>query len=185
MIINNPLPVIETKNLILRKMDYDDIYDIFQMRKDPRMNEFTDTKLDEIPEETRSYIEKMNKGVDENKWVIWAIEHKQSKKVIGSISIWNINLEQKSAELGYGIIPEYQGRGFMKEALLSAADYGFNVMNLETLEAYTEENNIKSIKLLKGCKFEEVDRVDDEGYYNDRIYHMVVYRLTNKRFIVC
>jgi len=44
--------------------------------------------------------------------------------VIGSISIWNINLKQKSAELGYGIIPAYQGLGLMKEALLTAADYG-------------------------------------------------------------
>ncbi|MFL0247123.1 GNAT family N-acetyltransferase [Candidatus Clostridium stratigraminis] len=177
MIINNPFPEIETNNLILRKMDYKDIYDIFLMRKDPRMNEFTDAKLDESPEETKSYIDKMNKGIDENKWVIWAIEHKQFKKVIGSISIWNINLEQKSAELGYGIIPEFQGRGFMKEALLSAVDYVFKVMNLDALEAYTEENNIKSIMLLKGCKFEEANRIDDKGYYSDKVYHMVVYRL--------
>jgi ribosomal-protein-alanine N-acetyltransferase len=147
------------------------------MRKDPRMNEFTDTRLDESPEETRSYIEKMNKGVDEGNWIIWAIEYKQSKKVIGSISIWNINMEQGSAELGYGIIPDYQNRGLMKEALLSAADYGFNVMNLSTLEAYTEEKNTKSIRLLERCKFVEVNRVDDEGYCSSRIFHMVVYRL--------
>lgn len=177
MIINNPFPVLETQNLILRKMEFKDTNDIFQMRNDPIMNEYTDTKLDESPEETKSYIEKMNKGVEENKWIIWAIEHKETKKVIGSISIWNIDPEQNNAELGYGIIHEYQGRGLMKEALLSAADYGFNVMNLETLEAFTEENNIKSIKLLKGCKFEEVNRVDDEGYYSNRIYHMVVFRL--------
>lgn len=177
MIINNPFPVIEMKNLILRKMNYKDTYDIFKMRNDPKMNEYTDTKLDESPEETKFYIEKMNKGIDENKWIIWAIEHRQSKIVIGSISIWSINPDQKSAELGYGIIPEYQGKGFMKEALLGAADYSFNVMNLKALEAYTEENNIKSIKLLKGCKFEEVDRVDDEGFYSNRIFHMIVYRL--------
>lgn len=177
MINNNPFPEIETKNLILRKMDYKDTYDIYQMRSDPSMNEFTDTKIDESKEETQSYIEKMNKGVDENKWIIWAIEHRQSKKAIGSISIWNINQEQKSAELGYGIIPEYQGKGFMKEALLNAVDYGFNVMNLKELDAYTEESNIKSIKLLKGCKFEEAHRVDDEGYYSNRIFHMIVYRL--------
>lgn len=24
----------------------------------------------------------MNKGIDEGKWIIWAIEHKQSKKMI-------------------------------------------------------------------------------------------------------
>ena len=60
----------------------------------------------------------MNKGIDDNKWIIWAIEHNQSHKVLGTISIWNINEEQRSGELGYGIIPDYQGQGLMKESLL-------------------------------------------------------------------
>jgi ribosomal-protein-alanine N-acetyltransferase len=177
MITFNQFPIIETKNLLLRRITGDDTYDIFELRKDPRMNEYTDTRLDESQEETKSYIDKINKGIDEGKWIVWAIEHRQSKKVIGSISIWNINLEQKSAELGYGIAPGYQNKGLMKEALLSVVDYGFNVMNLSALEAYTEEKNIKSIKLLERCKFIEANRVDDEGCYSDRIYHMVVYRL--------
>ena len=177
MINFTPFPNIETKNFILRKMDYKDIKDLFEMRKDPRMNEYTDTKLEENTDETKAYIDKMNKGVDDNKWIIWAIEHKQSNKVIGSISIWNINMEQMSGDLGYGIIPNYQGQGLMKEALLCAVKYGFSVMNLNSLDAYTEENNIKSIKLLERCNFTEINRVDDEGYFSNRVYHMVVYRL--------
>lgn len=102
-----------------------------------------------------------------------------SKKVIGTISIWNIDKKQRTAELGYGIIPDYQGKGLMKEALLSTVDYGFNVMKLESLDAYTEVKNISSNKLLNNCKFKIIDRVDDQGYCNDRIYHMVVYRLEN------
>ena len=46
----------------------------------------------------------MNDGVEHDKWIIWAIEHKNSKKVIGSICIWNINEVGDSGELGYGII---------------------------------------------------------------------------------
>ncbi|MFT9495474.1 GNAT family N-acetyltransferase [Anaerosolibacter sp.] len=179
MINFNPFPVLETKNLILRRMEHRDVHDVLEMRKDPRMHEYTDTKPDETPEETQVYIEKMNKGIDENKSIIWAIEHRQSKKVIGSISIWNINLEEGIGELGYGINPEYQGRGFMKEALLEVIDFGFNAMNLRALDAYTEENNLKSNKLLGSCKFTEIDRVDDQGYHSNRIYHMIVYRLKN------
>lgn len=177
MINYKPFPDIETKNLFLRRMNQDDANDLFEMRKDPRMNEYTDTKQDETIDETKAYIDKMNKGIDENRWIIWAIEHKQSNKVIGSISIWNFNLAEKSGELGYGIIPDYQGQGLMKEALLSVIEYGFGVMNLNMLYAYTEEGNIKSVKLLERCKFIEVNRVDEKGYYNNRIYNMVVYRL--------
>lgn len=172
-----PFPVFETKNLILRRINYNDINDLFEMRKDPAMNEYVDNKLEENREETKAYIDKMNKGIDDNKWIIWAIEHKESKKVIGTISIWNINMEQETGELGYGIIPQFQGRGLMKEALLTVTKYGFTVMELQAIDAYTEEHNIKSIKLLEKCNFSEINRVDDEGYFSNRVYHMVVYRL--------
>lgn len=174
-----PFPNLETEKLILRRMTQNDANDLFEMRKDSRMNEYTDTKVDENIEETKAYIDNMNKGIDDNKWIIWAIEHKKSNKVIGSISIWNIDKEQKSGELGYGIIPDYQGQGLMKEALLSVIKYGFDNMDLNALDAYTEESNFKSVKLLEKCKFIEINRVDDEGYFNNRIYHMVVYRLEN------
>lgn len=151
MINFTPFPDIETKNLILRKMIYNDISDLFEMRKDSRMNEYIDTKLDENINETKAYIDKMNIGVDENKWIVWAIEHKQSKKVIGSICIWNINIELENGELGYGIIPGYQGQGLMREASLSVIEYGFNVMKLKAVDAYTEEHNVKSINLLEKC----------------------------------
>lgn len=181
MTLFNPFPILETENLSLRRMAAEDTEDIFQMRKDPRMIEFTDSKLDENLEETSSYIAKMDSGVEEGKWIIWAIEHKSSKKVIGSISIWNMDIKEESAELGYGIIPEYQNRGFMKEALLRVANYGFEVMKLKMLDAYTGEKNMNSIKLLESCNFIEVDRVNDEGYYSERIYHMIVFRLKNNK----
>jgi len=173
----SPFPSIETSNLILRRMNYMDINDLFQMRKDAQMNEYIDTKLEESNQETKIYIDKMNKGIDDNKWIIWAIQHKESKQVIGSISIWNINIEEDNAELGYGIIPSYQGQGLMREALLRVIEYGFSRMNLKELDAYTEENNARSINLLKKCDFNEINRVDDEGYFSNRVYHMIVYRL--------
>jgi len=172
-----PFPNIETKNLILRKMNYNDINDLFEMRKDSRMNVYIDTKLEENTDETKTYVDKMNKGVDDNKWIIWAIQHKQSKKVIGTICIWNINREIENGELGYGIIPDYQGQWLMTEASISVIDYGFNVMRLKTLDAYTEEHNSKSINFLERCNFNEINRVDDEGHFSNRVYHMVVYRL--------
>lgn len=180
MIDFKPFPVMETENLMLRRMNYNDIDDLYEMRRDPGMNEYTDTKPDETIDDTRAYIDKMNKGIDDNKWIIWAIEHKESGKVIGSISIWNIKSERESGDLGYGITPEYQGKGFMKEALSKVLEYGFNTMNLKVLEAYTEKDNVKSIRLLERCNFTEVNRIDEEGYFNNRVYHMIVFRLENR-----
>jgi ribosomal-protein-alanine N-acetyltransferase len=180
MIIFSPFPVFETKNLILRRMDYNDTFDLFEMRNDQKMHEFTDTRPDINIDVTKDYIDRMNKGIDDNKWIIWAIEHKESNKVIGTVSIWNICEETKAGELGFGITPEYQGLGLMREALLCVIKYGFDEMNLKILNAYTEEGNYKSIKLLERCSFIEVNRVCDTGYINNRNYNMIVYRIENK-----
>ena len=172
-----PFPTIETEHLLLRRITLDDTNDMFEMRKDPRMYEYLDTKVDKNPGETKAYISKMNHGIDEEKWIIWAIEHIQSNKVIGTICIRNLKEEEESGELGYGIIPDYQGQGLMKESLVSVIEYGFEVMKLKVLEAYTEENNEKSINLLETCEFVEVNRVDEAGDSTNRVYRMVVFRL--------
>lgn len=171
-----PFPVLETTNLVLRRMTRDDVDDVFEMRRDPEMHLYTDTKPDETPVETKAYVDKMNAGVDAGKWVIWAIELRETGRVIGTISIWNLNPDRGSGELGYGIVPGYQGRGLMKESLLRVVDYGFDVMDLKTLEAYTEKDNLPSLRLLEKCGFAEADRVDEEGTNNKRTYHMLVYR---------
>ncbi|WP_391206886.1 GNAT family N-acetyltransferase [Psychrobacillus sp. L4] len=177
MINFTSFPNLKTKKLLLRRIEQNDVHDLYTMRKDSRMHTFTDTKVDESIEETNLYMDQMNKGVDDKKWLIWAIEHKQSKKVIGTISIWNLNKDEKSGELGYGIIPAYQGQGLMQESLLSVAEYGFEQMNLEKLLAYTEERNEPSINLLVKCKFVEIGRVDEQGYTNKQMYRLVVYQL--------
>lgn len=171
-----PFPVIETESLLLRRMGQQDVADLFAMRSDPRMHEDTDTMPDLSMDETKVYIDRMNKGIDANAWIIWAIEHRQTGKVIGTVSIWNFNAEQVSGELGYGIMPAYQGRGLMREALSAIIEYGFFVLQLQVLEAYTEEKNARSRGLLQRCGFSEVDRVEEEGYMVKRTFNMVVYR---------
>jgi len=173
-------PILETDNLILRRMNDNDVCDLFEMRHDQILHEYTDTIPDKTVIDTKKYLSKMNKGVDDNKWIIWAIMHKQLNKVIGTISIWNFNKKQMSGELSYGMARNYQGQGFMKEALLCVTYYGFNHLNLKEIDAYTEESNLKSRKLLERCDFVDMNIVVDEGNANNRVYHMIVYRLVNK-----
>ncbi len=173
----DPFPALETERLMLREMTLSDQADLFAIRADPRMHVFTDTKPDGRVEQTSAYIEHMRKGVAENRWIIWAIAHKKTNRVIGSVGIWNIDEAKNTAELSYGIAPDYQGKGYMAEALACALAFAFQTMRLAALEAYTETDNVSSRKLLEGFHFTEVDRVDDPSDDGKRVYHMIVYRL--------
>lgn len=165
-----------TKRLILRDLSMEDSKDIFNMRSNPDMHLFTDTVPDTTIDDTAKYLEKMISGASENKWYIWAIEDKQSSKAIGTISIWNFDEQMQSAELGYGIIPDFQRKGLMMEALTAVIDYGFDSLELIAIDAYTEQENISSIKLLEKSGFKLIDHVDDIGVNTDKTYHMNVYR---------
>lgn len=176
-----PFPVLETASLVLRRMERKDLPDLFQMRNDPGMVEFTDSIPDASAEDTEVYLDKMDRGIDADRWIIWAIEHRPTKKVIGSASIWNLDGVRSCGELGYGIIPDFQGKGYMQEALSRVVDYAFHTMGLRAVEAFTEESHLRSRRLLEKAGFVEVDIVDDPGFYSERVYHMVVYRLEQDR----
>ena len=173
--IKAPLKTIETERLILRRITIDDSDDLFLSRSHPQSCEYTDSLLDKTIDETRVYIDKMNIGVDSNRWRIWAIEEKTIKRVIGSISIWNLNEEENKAELGFGLHPDYWSKGYMTEALKVIVNYGFNDMELSSIEAYTEENNLKSRNLLSRCGFTSLKTIQEEGYFKKQVFNMVVY----------
>ena len=60
-------PVLLTERLILRRMKDEDVDDLFNMRKDPEMHEYTDTMPDQAIKETLSYMEKMDKASTKNR----------------------------------------------------------------------------------------------------------------------
>jgi ribosomal-protein-alanine N-acetyltransferase len=173
----DPFPVLETERLILRKMSPDDRDDFFAMRSDKRMHDYTDTTPDQDITQTDAYLAKMIQGVDESRWIIWAIQHRASARVIGSVGIWGFDETQTTAELSYGIAPEFQGRGYMREALARVIGYAFGTLNFASLEAYTEQENAPSRKLLKLLCFIGAGQVDDRSEDGTRVYHMIRYRL--------
>ncbi len=180
----NPFPELETERLFLRKLkEEEDMYDVFNMRKDPSMHEYTDTRPDEKLEDSIDYIRRMNQGVDENKWIVWGLQDKGSDRIIGTISIWNIYPDEEKAELGFGIVPEFRGRGIMTEGLREVVDYSFREANFKKLEAFTEEGNSKSISVLQRCGFIEDRRVIDQSPFDGKEYKMVVYKRTHPNLL--
>jgi ribosomal-protein-alanine N-acetyltransferase len=73
--------------------------------------------------------------------------------MLGSICYWNIVPEKDKAEIGYEMHSKHFGNGIMQEAIQCIIDYGFNVMQLKTIEAFPLATNSKSIRLLEKNSF--------------------------------
>ena len=124
-----PFPEIKTERLFLRKMEESDCDAILFLRS----NE-TVTKFIERPENRKTknktdaikFIKEINEAIKKNKSISWGITYKNNPEIIGTICLWNFSQNNKTAEVGYDLNPEFQGLGIMSEALNSIIDFGFN-----------------------------------------------------------
>jgi [ribosomal protein S5]-alanine N-acetyltransferase len=171
----NPFPILKTDRLLLRQLVINDDERIFEYQSNKENFKFVDMPIYTSIEEAQNYVTKMNGGVSSNQWIIWGIADAKTNTVLGTISIWNISLEQSKAELGYGLFPGSSGKGIMSEALVKVVEYGFEIMGLKTIEAYTNAMNHKSIALLTRNKFTKISSFIETETSNEFPVEMVAY----------
>jgi len=143
-----PFPSITTQRLTLRRLNIKDAKEIMMLRSDERVNEFIDRPKSIDLNEAKNFMEKIDKGINNNEWIYWAITLKDNDTLIGTICLWNISVENDMAELGYELQPDFQGKGLMQEAVTKIIEYGFNKMRLKVITAFTHPNNNRSTSLL-------------------------------------
>lgn len=169
----SPFPDLLTDRLHLRSFEEKDSKTVFALRSNPIVAEYLDRPLLQQEADARAYINKMIKGVQENQWIIWAISVKDGP-MIGSICLWNIVAEEAQAEIGYELLPHFQGRGFMQEAVATVLGYGFQQMHLHKIRAILDKRNQSSLRLLEKYGF-----VQDKTY-NDKEETLISYMLNDE-----
>lgn len=166
-----PFPTLSTERLILRQMNSYDKHEIFKLRSDARVLKFIDIKKAETIADAEAFIEKINTGIANNESILWGICLKGSSALIGTICFWNILKEDLVAEIGYALLPGFQGKGIMQEAIEKVIEYGFISMKLKSIVADLKSANIKSINLLERNDFIYTGKLKEEE-------DMVIYTLS-------
>jgi ribosomal-protein-alanine N-acetyltransferase len=172
----NPFPKLETKSLTLRGLNQSDAEGIFALRSDLDVILYTGIKQYKTIIEAIDYIGRIDKDLECGQSIMWSITMASSNTFIGSICLWNITEDRGCAEIGYDLLPPFQGKGFMQEAVKSVIDYGFIRMKLERIVADLRTDNIKSVKILEGNGFQR-NRDHELTRENGDIVEMAVYIL--------
>lgn len=79
---------------------------------------------------------------------------KEAKCMIGSLGLKGSPDNEGLIEVGYSIEPEYQCRGYMREALQSFLDWVMQLKEVSGVNACTSKTNIPSHKVLRACGFD-------------------------------
>jgi len=105
----------------------------------------------------------------------------KAEKMIGRIRIYNIvHGVFKSAFIGYSMDEQYQGNGYMKEAVSLVVTYAYEELGLHRIEATTLVDNEKSQRVLKACGFNELGICKEYLHINGKWRDHVIFYKNNK-----
>ena len=176
-----PFPEIKTERLLLRRMTDADASEIFFLRSDEAVMKFIDREKPKSQEEALSFIQMVNTNIDKKESIMWAISLQDNpNKLIGNIGFWRIINQHYRSEIGYMLHPDFWGKGIMKEALLAAVDFGFNVINLHSIEAHINPDNTASGILLEKAGFVREAYFKEDFFFKGKFIDTAIYSLLAK-----
>lgn len=102
-------------------------------------------------------------------------------KVIGFISLKNINLTTKVSNIGYWIGEQYWGMGFGTEAVCIVVGYAFSVIGLNKICAFVYPDNKGSIRVLEKNGFKIAGQVNELHRISGSYRNSLIYIIQNTR----
>lgn len=133
---------LETERLRLRPFRLEDRADVHAYGSDPMVSRFMvwgpNTEAD-----TDFFLGKAIEAQD--RWprndVSLAMELKSTGQMIGSIRLWVVDTDQRTAEIGYSLAQPQWRKGLTSEAALAMMTAGFDVLKLHRIVATCDKRN--------------------------------------------
>jgi len=176
------LPIITTPRIMLRWISEDDIdslYEIFSNRH--VMRYWCSEPLSD--REAAADLQREIAGGNENETMFkWGLALRDSNTVIGTTTLFNLNLDNGRAELGYAMSHAHWGKGYMNEALNALVSHAFEVMDLRRLEADVDPRNAASIRVLEKLGFQREGFLRERWHVNGEIQDAFFYGLLRREW---
>lgn len=171
-------PILETERLILREHAITDADDLFNMRTNEEVMRYIDRERPRTIQDIETFINTFNDDFKQGKHLAWVMTLKENPNVmIGSIGYWRTNLANHRAEIGYMLLPEYWRKGFVSEALLKTIAFGFEQIQLHSIQANINPGNDASRQILLKHGFVKEAYFREDYYFNGKFLNSEIYSL--------
>ncbi|WP_396193951.1 GNAT family N-acetyltransferase [Flavobacterium sp.] len=178
----HPFQNLETERLLLRRIDQNDVEGVLALRGNPDIMKYIPRPLAKTKEEALAHIAMIEEKIENNTGINWGITVKGSDKIIGIIGHYRIQPENHRAEIGYMLLPEYNGKGYITEAIKAVVEYGFEQMNLHSIEAVIDPGNTASEKVLQKNGFVKEAHILENELWDGKFWDTVIYSLLRRNF---
>ena len=170
-------PVIVSERLELHHISVEGIIELFEEKSDVNAiagRDFTNPHKNLIEDSGPLAWRVPQVKVDPslNKWFVRFIVLKESRVVIGSTSFHGAPDGEGMIEIGLGIEPAFQGKGYAKESLQAMWRWAVSFPEVRTLRYTVSPDNLPSIAVIKYFGFDHKGQQMDEIDGPEDIYEM-------------
>lgn len=92
---------------------------------------------------------------------LWTIVLKEQNAMVGDLCFKGIPNEAGEVEIGYGTYNQFQGKGYMTEAISAITDWALSQKGVRVVVAGTNVDNIASHRVLEKCGFTSYKNTDE------------------------
>ena len=176
------LPVIATERVVLRWVSKDDIDSLYEVFSDPQVMRYWSTAPFTNRDDAVKLQREIATGNETNTLIKWGLALRDSDRLIGTTTLFNLNLDNGRAELGYAMGRAHWGKGLMNEALQALVSHAFKEMQLRRLEADVDPRNDASIRTLERLGFQREGYLRERWHVNGEIQDALFYGLLRREW---
>lgn len=138
-----------TERVMLSEITKEDAPFMFQLLNSPKWIQFIGDRNIQSLENAADYIENIiRKSYATHGFGFYNIQEIHSKKTVGITGLVKRDFLE-DIDIGYALLPEFEGKGYAFEATLALYRYAKLKLNIKTLLAFTTPDNLRSIHLLE------------------------------------
>ena len=178
-----PFPNLESERLVLRRLKDSDAPEVFKIRGNPERMKYIPRPILQNEEEALAMIQMMNSKIDENTDINWGVCLKDTDTIIGFMGFYRVQPENYRTEIGYMVLPEYDGKGYVSEAVYTMVNYAFTTAGFHSVEAVIDPNNFASEKVLLKNGFRKEAHFVENFFWKDEFIDSVHYGILKREFV--
>lgn len=144
------MKIIETKRLILRTWEDEDIEPMTHINQDPKVCEHLPAIVDRRA--TEALIKHIIQHYEQHGFTLYAVELKSTHEFIGFLGLMIPSFQAHftpAVEIGWRLSSHHWGHGYATEGAKAVLDYAFNQLGLKEIVSLTVPANTRSIRVME------------------------------------
>jgi ribosomal-protein-alanine N-acetyltransferase len=170
-------PTIKAERVYLRWITHDDVDSLYRIFSHPEVMRYWGAPALADRDAAIALVNEIHDAFERRASMKWGIALRTDNTLIGTATLFNLNLDNRRAEVGYGLERAQWGKGYMQETLRALLSYAFDERGLHRLEADVDPRNAASIRTLERLGFQREGFLRERWHVNGEIQDAFFYGL--------